>query len=184
MTEIYAIFGVWLALEDVGKKFGTKLILEINFEVSLRDISQRVSEIELQVLPSLVMSSDFTEFITPTKEQKAKRYESRKYLIWYFYMPWHYRLIRPFGIECAQLYVTSATAAQIYILYFEMRSLFENNKTMNRHTHQKKVDRPGEREQEREAEREKNVRCFCVEWTMETTRERDWYACREDDVQP
>lgn len=48
MTEIYAIFGVRLALEDVGKKFGTKLTLEINFEVSLRDISQRVSEIELQ----------------------------------------------------------------------------------------------------------------------------------------
>lgn len=28
-----------------------------------------------------------------------------------------------------------AHGAQIYILYFEMRFLFENNKTMNRHTH-------------------------------------------------
>lgn len=72
-------------------------------------------------------------------------------------MPWHYRLIRPFGIECAQLYVTSATAAQIYILYFEMRSLFENNKTMNRHTHQKKVDRPGERESKSERPKEKKM---------------------------
>lgn len=90
MTEIYAIFGVWLALEDVGKKFGTKLILEINFEVSLRDISQRVSEIELQVLPSLVMSSDFTEFITPTqwmgdgkvKERERKRKDMKDENIW------------------------------------------------------------------------------------------------------